>query len=318
MKRYHQLLKRLLVLLMGILFSSLLFMTPCQAASVASVSPDTNPSPETLNQPNTRLQQEIEKEKQKATAEAENSLDQEAIAAIEETRKAITDIEQGKTQEAIQALERATGKLDILLARYPELALVPVVTQVATIDMAPLDLDSIERIRNQIKSAINAEDFPAARELLNNLMSEIRTTTINLPLATYPDAMKEAARLLNEGLTNQAKTVLQLALSTLVVTEQSRPIPLIDANTKLIGAAAVAEIDRDDTLRLLEDARTQLKLAKELGYARRDREYAELDQAIKDIEQQVKASEKTAAAFAKLQEKSSSFFNRVSEVTKPA
>jgi hypothetical protein len=318
MKRYHQLLKRLLVLLGGILFSLILFMAPCQAASLTSISPNTNPSPETLNQPNARLQQEIEQEKQKATAEAESSLDQEAIAAIGETRKAIAAIEQGKTRDALEALERATGKLDILLARYPELGLVPVSTQVVVIDVAPLDTDAIERIRNQIKSAINAEDYPAARELLNNLMSEIRTTTLNLPLASYPDAMKQAARLLNDGQTEQAQAVLQSALSTLVATEQSRPLPLIESHTKLVGASAVAQTDRDDAQRLLEEARRQLQLAKELGYARRDRDYAELDQAIKDTERQLKANENTATAFAKLQDKFSSFFNRVSEIKQEA
>ncbi len=204
------------------------------------------------------------------------------------------------------------------MARYPELALVPVSTQVTVIDVAPLDLDIIEQTRNHIKSAINAEDYPAARELLNNLMSEIRTATLNLPLASYPDAMKEAARLLTDGQTEQAQSVLQSALSTLVLTEQSRPLPLVDARTKLIGAVAVAELDQDDSQRLLEEARSQLRLAKELGYARRDRDYTELDQTIKDIERQLKASEKTASAFAKLQEKFSSFFNRVSEIKQAA
>lgn len=316
MRRYHYFLtglKVLLMVLLSFLLSIVLWQTPSFAATLSQVVPS-----EMLNQSNLQLQQDVEKEKQAATAEAESSLDQEAIAAIEETQNAIVAIEQGKTQDAIQALERATGKIDILVARYPELSLVPVSTQITVIDVAPLDFDTIKRIRNQIKSAINAEDYPAARELLNNLMSEIRTTTLNLPLATYPDAMRETARLLNDGQTDQAQSVLQFALSTLVVTEQSRPLPLVDARTKLIGASAVAELDQDDAQRLLEEARSQLQLAQELGYARHDRDYAELDQAIKDIERQLKANQKTASAFAKLQDKFSRFFNRVSEIKQAA
>ena len=318
MKRYHHFLKGLQVLLIGILCSSLLCIVPWQAPSLAATSSKAILPSETLNQADAQLQQEVEKEQQAATTEAESSLAQEAIVAIEETRKAIAAIEQGKTQEAIQALERATGKIDILVAQYPELALVPVSTQVDVIDVAPLDFDAIERIRNQIKRAVDAEDFPAARELLSNLISEIRTTTLNLPLATYPDAMKQAARLLNDRQTEQAQSVLQSAISTLIVTEQSRPLPLIESHTKLVGALAVADLDRDDAQQLLEEACSQLKLAQELGYARHDREYAELDQAIKDIEQQLKANEKTASAFAKLQDKFSSFFNRVSEIKQAA
>lgn len=282
----------------------------------------------TLNRPNPQSQQEIEQERQKATNEAQSSLDQDAVAAIEETRNAINAIDQENTQESIQALERATGKLDILLARYPELALVPVSTQITIIDLAPRDFDLIEPIRDEAKRAVNEEDFPTGRALLHNLVSEIRTSTVNLPLETYPDAMKESARLLHQGRTDEARAVMQLALSTLVVTEQSRPIPLINALTELAAAMALAaqgqdqqnqdQQNRDQVLRLLEDARTQLKLARELGYARRDPEYKELDRAIRDIERQIRAKEKTESPFAKLREKFSSFFNRVSRVNRPS
>src|SRR5579883_1871785 len=108
----------------------------------------------TLNQPNPQSQQEIEQERQKATNEAQSSLDQDAIAALEETRNAINAIDQENTQETIQALERATGKLNILLARYPELALVPVSTQITIIDLAPRDFDLIEPIRDEAKRAV--------------------------------------------------------------------------------------------------------------------------------------------------------------------
>lgn len=282
----------------------------------------------TLNQPNPQSQQEIEQERQKATNEAQSSLDQDAIAALEETRNAINAIDQENTQEAVQALERATGKLDILLARYPELALVPVSTQITIIDLAPRDFDLIEPIRDEAKRAVNEEDFSTGRALLHNLVSEIRTSTVNLPLETYPDAIKETARLLHQGKTDEARAVMQLALSTLVVTEQSRPIPLINALTELAAAMALAaqgqdqqnqdQQNRDQVLRLLEDARTQLKLARELGYARRDPEYKELDRAIRDIERQIRAKEKTESPFAKLREKFSSFFNRVSRVNRPS
>ncbi|MFW9259621.1 YfdX family protein [Nostoc sp. CALU 546] len=267
---------------------------------------------QTLNQPDTRLQQEIDKETQKATDEAEKCLAREAVSAIKETRNAINAIEEENTKAAIAALERATGKLDILVARYPQLGLVPVMTQVSIIDVAPLDLHVIERIRTQLKNAFNNEDFPTARQLLNNLMSEIRTTIVNLPLETYPDAMREAARLLSKGKTDEARTLLQVALSTLVLTEKSRPIPLLNAYTLLVDAVDLAESDPEQRLRFLKDARTQLKLAQELGYARSNPEYTELEQAIQDIERQVRANERTADPLSRLLEKFSSFFKRIS------
>ncbi|MFN6501621.1 MAG: YfdX family protein [Nostoc sp. DedQUE01] len=267
---------------------------------------------QTLNQLDARNQQEIDNERQKATDEAQRCVDQEAVSALKETRNAINAIDQKNTQEALQALERATGKLEILVARYPELGFVPVSAQVNIIDLAPDNSNEIERIRNRIKSTVNGDDFRTARQLLNSLVSEIRTTIFNLPLETYPDAMKEAARLLNEGKTDEAKTVLQLALSTLVVTEVARPLPLLRADIDIMSAIAIADSDRERTLRLLEDARNHLRLTQQLGYAKGDPEYAELEQAIQDIERQVRANERTADPLSRLLEKFSSFFKRIS------
>ncbi len=275
---------------------------------------------QTLNQLDARNQQEIDNERQKATDEAQRCVDQEAVSALKETRNAINAIDQKNTQEALQALERATGKLEILVARYPELGFVPVSAQVNIIDLAPDNSNEIERIRNRIKSTVNGDDFRTARQLLNSLVSEIRTTIFNLPLETYPDAMKEAARLLNEGKTDEAKTVLQLALSTLVVTEVARPLPLLRADIDIMSAVAIADSDRERTLRLLEDARNHLRLTQQLGYAKGDPEYAELEQAIQDIERQVRANERTADPLSRLLEKFSSFFKRISGTapTQPA
>ncbi|WP_437276786.1 hypothetical protein WME90_36865 [Sorangium sp. So ce375] len=43
--------------------------------------------------------------------------DQEAVAAIAETRNALKAIAEDKRDDAVAALERATGKVSILLAR---------------------------------------------------------------------------------------------------------------------------------------------------------------------------------------------------------
>lgn len=258
------------------------------------------------------LQEKVEQAQSEASEEAESLLDQEAIAAVEETKKAIEAIDEDKSQDAIQALERATGKLDILLARNPKLALIPLSSTVEIINVAPHDKQNLKEFRNQLKSAVNAKNYPAAREILDNLMSEVRTKIVNLPLADYPEAMKEAARLLETKQPELAKTVLQTALSTLVITEKTRPIPVINAQTELVGAIAVAETDKEDGIRLLEDARQDLQLAKELGYANGDREYSELDKTIENVEQKVRLNKDVASAFGDLQDKLDNFLDRIS------
>ena len=60
---------------------------------------------------------------------------EEAASALEETQAAIYAIDSGNTDEAIDALARATGKLEIILAREPSLALAPVGTSVVEHDL---------------------------------------------------------------------------------------------------------------------------------------------------------------------------------------
>src|SRR6266567_892729 len=83
---------------------------------------------------------EVEKERKEAEEEAKRTLDKEAIAAIEQTQKAISAIAAGKTAEALALIEQATGKINILLARNPATALIPVDLEVAVIDTAPRDI----------------------------------------------------------------------------------------------------------------------------------------------------------------------------------
>ncbi|MEN9519239.1 MAG: hypothetical protein RLZZ381_1827 [Cyanobacteriota bacterium] len=83
------------------------------------------------------------------------------------------------------------------MARQPELGFVPLESKVEIISLAPSDLDTVKKIRNEVKQAIRKDELVKARALLDNLASELRITTVNLPLATYPIAMQEAAQLLD-------------------------------------------------------------------------------------------------------------------------
>ncbi|ARV62983.1 hypothetical protein BZZ01_11785 [Nostocales cyanobacterium HT-58-2] len=258
------------------------------------------------------LRKRVEQEKEKAQAKARTQLVREAFDTVKETENAIAAIENDKTEEALQALERVTGKLDIILARKPQLALVPINSSVEIVHLVPLDVNLVREMRSEIKNAIANEDLLEARQLLNTLANEVRVTTVNLPLATYPDAMKEAARLIDAGKKDLAKNVLEDALSTLVITEKYLPIPVIYAQALVDEASQVVDKDKDQARSLLAEAREQLKLAEELGYGKRDREYANLEQAIASLDRQVRTGEGVAAAFKTLQDQLSSFFQRIS------
>jgi hypothetical protein len=253
----------------------------------------------------------IDEHRQQAEQEARKSLDQDAVAAIEETQNALKAITSGKSDEALAAIERATGKINVLVARNPATALIPVEARVEVIDTAPLDAKLIKAIAREADRAIKDRDYPAARVLLQGLISEIRVRTLTLPLATYPSALQAAARLLDQKKPDEAKTVLKTALNTLVAIDRVSPLPIVIAETAIDQAQALREKDKDAAQRSLALAKSELERAKELGYAGNDPEYTALNQAITDVEKQLKGNQNSTSAFAKLKEKVSSFFHRM-------
>ncbi len=97
---------------------------------------------------------EVEKERQSAQLQANQALDQDAIAAINQTQNAIKAISQSKKNDALAAIEAATGKIDVLLARNAKAALIPVASEVDVIDAAPLDEKAVQAPRSHLQSPV--------------------------------------------------------------------------------------------------------------------------------------------------------------------
>jgi hypothetical protein len=253
---------------------------------------------------------ELEKQRKEAQRQAEKLLDKEAIAAIDETDHAIHAIAGNKPAEALAAIERATGKLSILLARNPATAFIPVSLEVSVFDTAPKDGKIILAVAQDASRAMDDKNYPVARTLLFSLMSEIRVRTYNLPLATYPAALKEAARLLDQKQNSEASNVLLDALNTLVALDKVTPIPIVLAKNAINQAQAQRDKDKQGALKLLETAKNELERSKQLGYAGRDPEYTTLNDNISNLEKQLNGNQDTSSVFVTLKEKLASFLNK--------
>jgi hypothetical protein len=260
-----------------------------------------------------QTQSSIDKQREEARQQADRILDKEAIAAIEETQRAIDAISASTIGEALATLERATGKINVLLARNPATALIPVSQEVVVFDTAPEDVDSILEIADAVDVAIEFDNFPAARTLLYGLMSEIRMRTYNLPLATYPVALTEAARLLDQKKNEEARMVLMTALGTLVAVDEVTPIPLLVAREAINQAQEQRDKDKETALAFLDTVRYELDRAMALGYAAKDPEYKKLKDEISNIQKQLKKNEDASSFFSKLEEILSAFVKRLSE-----
>lgn len=114
--------------LTGLSGCSSLAEAPKENGSAATVSENTakpaRPEPKSaeVRSAEPKVQSEIGKMAARKRAE----LLKDAQAALDETRNVLQELNKGDTQKALGALERVTGKLDLIVARDPHLALAPV------------------------------------------------------------------------------------------------------------------------------------------------------------------------------------------------
>lgn len=229
--------------------------------------------------------QQVQKSTQDKTAEKRREIVSEAVTALNDTREALKALDDKDSKKALSILQETTGKLEIILARDPSLKLVPAAVNVSTYSVIATP-DDVQKLRDQTKSLLDSGKIQEARHLMMGLASETDINTTNIPLATYPAAIKQAAKLIDEGKTDEAKNVLQAALNTTVMTQTIIPIPVVAAQALLTDAEKLAEKkqrsdeDNKHLSQLLDDAKTSIKFAEALGYGqKKDFEdfYAEID-----------------------------------------
>ncbi len=292
------------------------FIGALVTAANAAPKPATTSGAPSMTETTRSTSSAVDRQKSDSQNAAEKTLISDAVTAISETQKAAVSLSKGDSAAALAALERATGKLDILLARNPSTALLPVRVETITIESAPADVASIRQIAGRAEHAVASKDYPLARVLLTGLQEEIRVRTYNLPLATYPQAIKDAARLIDEKKTTDASAILATALNTLVVVDHVFPESLIKAQAEVATAESLRATKRDESLRLVDDAKQQLVRAEALGYAGKgDPEYSALQASVDNVDKQLRESH-GLVSFDDLKSKLGNFFKRQTEAAK--
>jgi hypothetical protein len=254
------------------------------APAKAAESPNAEPRSGESKSVDPAVQSELER----MEAEKRATLLQDAQSALAETRNALAALDRGDKQAALASLAQVTGKLDLVVARDPKMALAPVSVSTTIFDLYA----SPETVKNTVKVAkddLSSERVQHARYLIEDLASEADIHVTEIPLATYPTAIRAVAPLIDAGKIDNAKAALYAALNTLVVETYVVPLPKIRAQAMLDEASALAnKSDRkqDDNAKvhsLVEATRRELQLAEVLGYGTKD-SYKPLYSQLDDIE----------------------------------
>ena len=200
---------------------------------------------------------------------------EEAVQALVQTRKAIAALEKKDRAATLAALERVIGKLEIILAQDPNLALAPVDVVSYALDVHA-DVASVKKAVDEAVKLLKEGRVQDARGIVANLASELVIDVTNIPLATYPDAIKAVVPLVQAGKFEEAKQALIAALNTLVITRHIVPLPVLRAEHLLAQAEKLAEKkgrskeEQKQLEDLLEAARKELQFAEVLGYGKRE------------------------------------------------
>ncbi len=235
-----------------------------------------------------------------AAKEQQVEVVKEAVEAVLLTQKVLVELEKGDQKSAKKSLEKAIGKLEVVLAHPNAPALLPIDSSIAATEFTG-NLKTIKAALKSVEDLLEDGKVQEARRLLDTLQSEIDIITVSLPLVSYPQALKLAAKYLNSGKSEEAKEVLEMALSTMVQNEIVIPIPLLKAEALVGAASKIAKKDKEQALKHLEEAKNQLEIAEALGYtSESDTTYKVLYDAIKSVEKEVKGKNRAEKLFEEL------------------
>jgi len=236
----------------------------------------------------------------------------EAISSLKFTNDALAALSKKDKATAQKDIEKALGKLEVILAAKNSPKLLPIDSAVNMVEFVGTSKD-VQKDVDAVKDLLDANKVQVARTLLDTLQSEIDVTVVSLPLATYPDALKLAAKYLHENKVDKAKSVLELALSTFDKTTTVIPLPLLKA-TDLINVSASLSKNgkKEEALKYLNAAEDQVEVAQALGYvSHSDTTYKALHKAIKLVRKEIKGKNKAEKLFDDLKAKLKDFKNKI-------
>jgi len=242
---------------------------------------------------------------------------QEAVDAVKLTQEVVIALNKNEKDKAIKTLEKAIGKLEVVLSNPKAPALIPLSANVIVSEFVGSPRDAENAIITAT-ALLSKGKVQAARRIVVGLKDEIDFVTVNLPLASYPAALKLAAKFLHEDKVDEAKKVLLTALNTFVEVDVITPIGIIEAQSLIEAASKIAKKDKKLALSHLEEAKRALKKSEVLGYVSdSDTTYKMLNDAINAIEKEIRGKNEAAKLFDELIEKIKEFKEKaVKSVTK--
>jgi DNA gyrase/topoisomerase IV subunit A len=267
-------------------------------------------------QENKEVTKQVEAAQDNYVDERVKKITEEAVEAIELVAKIVDLLNEKQKEKALEEIANVLGKLEVLIARDPNLQLVPVDVKEQVVDF-PGTVDDVEAAKTEIVVLIKAGEVQLARDIMLNLASELDIFVTALPIGTYPVVLKAIIPLIEQEKYEEAKALLIEALETLVLEKIVIPLPILRAEQAIIRANELANGEnpnKDELKNLLAYAKEQLELAEALGYKV---DYKDLYEEIEKLEKILEGEESTKDIFETLKEKLSAIMAKFNQPKAP-
>ncbi len=242
----------------------------------------------------------VEKQRQKE----QEKVVQEAIDAFIAGQNILLLLQHGEVEKAKVQLQKLKKKMESIQKEYKgKLERLPIATILYEINGVS-DIETAKKIAEQAKKAIQENDFVKARALLEALRNEIIIETQYLPIDIYKKAVDLSLQFLNKGDKEKAIESLKLAVNSIEVETTIIPRPIAEAAILVDDASKIYKKDMDTALRLLDQAKENIKLAKVLGYIKSEEEVKPLVAQIEALETAIKTKKVTTKGLFKELKKS--------------
>jgi len=222
---------------------------------------------------------------------------QEALSSLKLSVKALKNLEENKKEDAKKNLELALGKLEVILTSKDIPKMLPIENRMLVKNFVGSSKD-VEGALSEVKTLLSKGKVQEAGELLITLQDEVEVRTVNLPLTSYPDALKLVSKYILEDKIDEAKATLKLALNTFITEETIVPLSLVKTLELVSVASHEAKENKKLALTYLVTAHDELNKAEKLGYlSDSSTTYKELQEVINGLEKEIKGANKAEKLF---------------------
>ncbi|WP_457564063.1 YfdX family protein, partial [Caminibacter pacificus] len=121
---------------------------------------------------NKEVTKKVENAQDNYVDERVKKVTQEAVDAINMVAKVIELLDKKEKDKALEEIANVLGKLEVLIARDPNLQVVPVDVKQSIVDF-PGTVDDVEAAKAEVVALIKASEVQAARDIMLNLASEL-------------------------------------------------------------------------------------------------------------------------------------------------